>query len=150
MLLDRNNTVILLEDARNSAASHDGTGVGYLSIQDLCMTDRDGWPNYKLGCRCGPGRQVERITADLLRYGSKFAARSVALCVYANKVSLDFSRPDEPTDNASSELLNESFREANLNEHKLKDLTWPREQVQAFKKNYHKNLPYCYSNNPTL
>ncbi len=67
VLLDRNNTVIILEDARNSAALNDGTGVAYVSIQETGLTDRDGWPNYKLGCRCGPGRQVGRTAADLLR-----------------------------------------------------------------------------------
>ena len=49
MLLDRNNTVIILEDARNSVVSNHGTGVGYLSIQDLGLTDRNGWPYHKLG-----------------------------------------------------------------------------------------------------
>jgi len=47
--------------------------------------------------------------------GSEFAGRLVDLWAYANKVTLEFSRPGKPTDNAYIESFNGSFREECLN-----------------------------------
>lgn len=61
-----------------------------------------------------------RVSCD---NGSAFAARLVDLWAYANKVTLEFSRPGKPTDNAYIESFNGSFREEYLNVHWFEDLT---------------------------
>ena len=47
--------------------------------------------------------------------GSEFCSRLVDLWAYANRVTMQFSRPDKPTDNALMESLNGSFQAECLN-----------------------------------
>ena len=54
----------------------------------------------------------KRIYCD---QGSEFAERQVDLWVYQHPVTLMFSRPDRPTDNAYIESFNRSFRDECLN-----------------------------------
>jgi putative transposase len=49
--------------------------------------------------------------------GSKFVSRDLDLWAYANGVTLDFSRPGKPTDNAYIEAVNGRFRAECLNAH---------------------------------
>ena len=49
--------------------------------------------------------------------GSEFISRDLDLWAYANDVTLDFSRPGKPTDNAYIEALNGRFRAKRLNPH---------------------------------
>lgn len=42
--------------------------------------------------------------------GSEFVSRDLDLWAYANNVTLDFSRPGKPTDNAFIEAFNGRFR----------------------------------------
>ena len=54
--------------------------------------------------------------------GLEFAGRLVDLWAYANKVTLEFSRPGQPTDNADIESFNGSFGEDCVNVHGFEDL----------------------------
>ena len=64
--------------------------------------------------------------------GPEFISKDLDLWAYANKVTIDFSRPGKPTDNAYIESFNSRFRQECLNEHwflnledaKLKILGW--------------------------
>ena len=47
--------------------------------------------------------------------GSEFISRDLDLWAYANDVTLDFSRPGKPTDNAYIEAFNGKFRADCLN-----------------------------------
>ena len=65
---------------------------------------------------------LERVTAEYgkpksirLDQGAEFVSKAMDLWAYLNGVSLDFSRPGKPTDNAFIESLNGSFRAECLN-----------------------------------
>ena len=62
---------------------------------------------------------------------SEFAGWLVDFWAYANKVTLDFSRPGKPTDNAYIESFNGSLRAECLNVHWFKDLTDVRTKMQV-------------------
>ena len=49
--------------------------------------------------------------------GSEFISRDLDLWAYAHNVTLDFSRPGKPTDNAFIEAFNGRFRAECLNAH---------------------------------
>ena len=57
--------------------------------------------------------------------------RLVDFWAYANKVTLAFSRPGKPTDNAYIESFNGSFREECLNVHWFEDLTDAQTKMQV-------------------
>lgn len=61
---------------------------------------------------------LERVCAKLgcpktirVDQSSEFVSRDLDLWAYANGVTLDFSRPGKPTDNAFMEAFNGRFRE---------------------------------------
>lgn len=65
---------------------------------------------------------LERVCLDIgypktirVDQGSEFISRDLDLWAYANGVTLDFSRPGKPTDNAFIEALNGRFRAECLN-----------------------------------
>ena len=49
--------------------------------------------------------------------GPEFVSKEVDLWAYANGVTLDFSRPGKPTDNAFIEVFNARLRQECLNQH---------------------------------
>lgn len=74
--------------------------------------------------------------------GSEFAGRLVDLWAYANKVTLEFSRPGKPTDNAYIESFNGSLRDECLNVHWFNDLTDANEKMQAWRIDYNESRPH--------
>ena len=65
---------------------------------------------------------LERVCLDIgypktirVDQGSEFISRDLDLWAYASGVTLDFSRPGKPTDNAFIEALNGRFRAECLN-----------------------------------
>jgi len=74
--------------------------------------------------------------------GSEFAGRLVDLWAYGNKVTMEFSRPGKPTDNAFIESFNGSLRDECLNMHWFEDLTDAKEKLQAWKKEYNESRPH--------
>jgi len=74
--------------------------------------------------------------------GSEFAGRLVDLWAYANKVTLEFSRPGKPTDNAFIESFNGSLRDECLNVHWFDDLTDAKEKMQAWQNDYNESRPH--------
>ena len=74
--------------------------------------------------------------------GSEFAGRLVDLWAYANKVTLAFSRPGKPTDNAYIESFNGSFRKECVNVHGFEDLTDARAKMQGWKQEYNEDRPH--------
>ena len=67
-------------------------------------------------------------------YGSEFVGRLVDFCAYANGVTMEFSRPGKPTDNAFIESFNGSLRDECLNVHWFDDLTDAKEKLQAWRR----------------
>ena len=74
--------------------------------------------------------------------GSEFTGRLVDLWGYANKVTLEFSRPGKPTDNAYIEFFNGSLQDECLNDHWFEDLTDAREKMQAWQRGYNESRPH--------
>jgi putative transposase len=67
-----------------------------------------------LGQSCAVVGYPQAIRVD---QGSEFISRDLDPWAYANNVTLDFSRPGKPTDNAFIEAFNGRFRAECLNAH---------------------------------
>jgi len=74
--------------------------------------------------------------------GSEFCGRLVDLWTYANSVTLEFSRPGKPTDNAFIESFNGNLRDECLNVHWFDDLTDAKEKLQAWRRKYNESRPH--------
>jgi putative transposase len=65
--------------------------------------------------------------------GSEFISRDLDLWAYAHRVTLDFSRPGKPTDNALIEAFNGRFRAECLNTHWFLTLADAREKMETWR-----------------
>ena len=74
--------------------------------------------------------------------GSEFSGRLVDLWAYANQVTMEFSRPGKPTDNASIESFNGTLREERLNVHWFDNLTDAKTKLQARRREYNETRPH--------
>lgn len=74
--------------------------------------------------------------------GSEFVSRDLDLWAYANGVTLDFSRPGKPTDNAFIEAFNGRFRAECLNAHWFLSLEDAREKMEDWCKYYNEERPH--------
>lgn len=79
--------------------------------------------------------------------GSEFAGQITDLWAYTNKVTLVFSRPGTPTDNAFIESLNGSFRDECLNCHWFDSLPDAKLKIEAWREDYNKSRPHRALNN---
>jgi putative transposase len=74
--------------------------------------------------------------------GSEFVSRDLDLWAYQRGVTLDFSRPGKPTDNAFIEAFNGRFRGECLNAHWFLSLADAREKVEDWRKYYNEERPH--------
>lgn len=74
--------------------------------------------------------------------GSEFISRDLDLWAYKNDVTLDFSRPGKPTDNAFIESFNGKFRAECLNAHWFLGLDDAREKLEAWRRDYNELRPH--------
>lgn len=74
--------------------------------------------------------------------GSEFVSRDLDLWAYANGVTLDFSRPGKPTDNAYIEAFNGRFRAECLNAHWFMTLADAQEKLEAWRRYYNEERPH--------
>ena len=74
--------------------------------------------------------------------GSEFISRDMDLWAYANGVTLDFSRPGTPTDNAFIEAFNGRFRAECLNAHWFLTLADAGEKLEAWRRYYNEDRPH--------
>jgi putative transposase len=88
-------------------------------------------------------RVVEQIKAmrDMPNYirvdnGPEFISKELDKWAYENKVTLDFSRPGKPTDNAFIESFNGSFRDECLNINWFLSLDDAREKIEEWRRDY--------------
>ena len=68
--------------------------------------------------------------------------RDLDLWAYAKGVTLDFSRPGKPTDNAFIEAFNGRFRAECLNTHWFLTLADAREKLEDWRSRLHSALGY--------
>jgi putative transposase len=73
--------------------------------------------------------------------GSEFVSRDLDLWAYAKGVTLDFSRPGKPTDNACIEAFNGRFRAERLNAHWFLTLADAAEKMEAWRRDYNEVRP---------
>ncbi len=74
--------------------------------------------------------------------GTEFVSRDLDLWAYANGVTLDFSRPGKPTDNAFIEAFNGRLRAECLNTHWFMSLEDAREKLEDWRRYYNEQRPH--------
>ena len=74
--------------------------------------------------------------------GSEFISRDLDLWAYTNDVTLDFSRPGKPTDNAYIEAFNSRFRAECLNAHWFLTLADAQEKMEDWRRYYNEERPH--------
>ena len=79
--------------------------------------------------------------------GSEFTGRLTDFWAYKNNVTLAFSRPGKPTDNAYIESFNGSFRDECLNLHWFSSLADARVKIDAWRRDYNETRPHRALNN---
>jgi putative transposase len=74
--------------------------------------------------------------------GSEFISHDLDLWAYTNGVTLDFSRPGKPTDNAFIEAFNSRFRAECLNAHWFLTLADAQEKMEDWRRYYNEERPH--------
>jgi putative transposase len=74
--------------------------------------------------------------------GSEFISRDLDLWAYAHGVTLDFSRPGKPTDNAFIEAFNSKLRAECLNAHWFMSLADAQEKLEHWRRYYNEDRPH--------
>nr|WP_108820637.1 IS3 family transposase [Pseudovibrio sp. Alg231-02] len=83
--------------------------------------------------------------------GSEFISKDLDLWAYAKGVTLDFSRPGKPTDNAFIESFNGSLRAECLNTHWFMSLDDAREKLENWRRDYNEVRPHsAIGNKPPI
>lgn len=97
--------------------------------------------------RLKAGRGIPRsIKVD---NGSEFISKELDKWAYENKVTLDFSRPGKPVDNAFIESFNGSFRDECLNVNWFLTLEDAREKIEIWRVDYNEWRPHSSLDNLT-
>ena len=91
---------------------------------------------------CGEVGYPKTIRVD---QGSEFVSRDLDLWAYANIVTLDFSRPGKPTDNALIEAFNSKVRSECLNAHGFMSLDDARSKLEDWRRYYNEERPTAES-----
>ena len=79
--------------------------------------------------------------------GSEFSGKLTDLWAYHWKITLAFSRPGKPTDNAFIESFNGSFRDECLNLHWFTSLEDAKDTIEAWRQEYNESRPHRSLNN---
>src|SRR5262249_43935649 len=88
------------------------------------------------------GRQLGFPKALRVDQGTEFVSRDLDLWAYQRGVTLDFSRPGKPTDNAFIESFNGKFRAECLNAHWFMRLDDARRKCEAWRRDYNEERPH--------
>jgi putative transposase len=81
--------------------------------------------------------------------GPEFISKELDKWAYENKVTLDFSRPGKPIDNAYIESFNGSFRDECLNTNWFLSLEDAREKIEDWRREYNEWRPHSSLDNLT-
>jgi len=92
---------------------------------------------------------LERVAREIgypktirLDNGPEFIRKELDLWAFLHNVTLDFSRPGKPTDNAFIESLNGKFRAECLNAHWFLSLDEARGKCEAWRRDYNEVRPH--------
>ncbi|WP_249042107.1 integrase core domain-containing protein, partial [Sphingobium limneticum] len=75
-------------------------------------------------------------------YGPEFISKALDRWAYENGVTLDFSRPGKPTDNAFVESFNGRLRDECLNTHWFLSLDDARAKIEAWRRDHNESRPH--------
>lgn len=75
--------------------------------------------------------------------GPEFTSKALDQWAYLNKVTLDFSRPGKPTDNAFIESFNGKLRSECLNQHWFTSLSDAKEKIEQWREDYNEARPHA-------
>ena len=81
--------------------------------------------------------------------GPEFISKALDKWAYENGVTLDFSRPGKPTDNAFVESFNGSFRDECLNVNWFQSLNDAKAKIACWRKEYNEFRPHSSLDNLT-
>ena len=87
-------------------------------------------------------RQVGLPTTIRVDQGTEFVSRDLDQWAYQRGVTLDFSRPGKPTDNAFIEAFNGRFRVECLNAHWFLSLADARKKLEDWRNYYNEERPH--------
>jgi putative transposase len=79
--------------------------------------------------------------------GPEFISKELDKWAYEHGVTLDFSRPGKPTDNAFIESFNGSFRDECLNTNWFLSLEDAKEKIEAWRRDYNEYRPHSSLDN---
>ena len=79
--------------------------------------------------------------------GPEFISKELDRWAYEHHVTLDFSRPGKPVDNAFVESFNGSFRDECLNTHWFLSLEDAQEKIEAWRRDYNDWRPHSALDN---
>lgn len=74
--------------------------------------------------------------------GSEFISKALDKWAYGNQVTMDFSRPGKPTDNAFIESFNGRLRQECLNSHWFLSLDDAKFKIEAWRREYNESRPH--------
>ena len=74
--------------------------------------------------------------------GPEFVSKTLDRWAYQNGVTLDFSRPGKPTDNAFVESFNGRRRDECLNAHWFLSLADAKSKIEAWRRHYNESRPH--------
>ena len=81
--------------------------------------------------------------------GPEFISKELDLWAFTNNVTLDFSRPGKPTDNAFIESFNGKFRQECLNSDWFLSLEDAKSKIQKWRLEYNEFRPHSGIQNMT-
>jgi putative transposase len=88
---------------------------------------------------CGEFGYPKTIRVD---QSSEFVSRDLDLWAYTHNVTLDFSQPGKPTDNAFIEAFNSKVRSECLNAHWFMSLDDARSKLETWRRYYNEERPH--------
>jgi putative transposase len=86
----------------------------------------------------------ERAVPDCIQCdnGSEFISRALDKWAYENGVTMDFSRPGKPMDNAMIESFNGTFRDECLNVNWFLSMEDAQEKIEKWRRDYNEFRPH--------
>ena len=82
------------------------------------------------------GREIGLPAGIGVDQRTEFVSRDLDLWAYQRGVTLDFSRPGKPTDNAFIKAFNSRFRAECLNAHRFLSLADARKKMEDWRRSY--------------
>jgi putative transposase len=115
-----------------------GSGVRHVELPLQVPSPRSGWH------RSSDQGDLRDAYSKTIRgdQGSEFVSCDLDLWAYAKGVTLDFSRPGKPTDNAYIEAFNGRFRAECLNAHWFLTLADAAEKLEDWRRYYSEVRPH--------